>query len=73
MLSYNLLMNLYWVNPSKRAGTDGFLTAGRAAPRDFPRIARGKSRGAALLAQGNPVLPDSFIQIYIIFIIGFLF
>ena len=33
--------------------------------------ARGKSRGAALPAKENPVLPNSFIQIYILFIIHF--
>ena len=50
----------------------GFPRAGRAAPSDFPR---GKPEEnpwrAALPAQKNPVLPESFTQIYILFPICF--
>ena len=50
----------------------GFPRAGRAAPSNFPR---GKPKGnpwrAALPAQQNPVLPESFTQIYILFPICF--
>ena len=53
----------YWVNPSKRGGR---RSAGRAAPRDFPRA---KVEGNPE-EQENPVHPDSFTWIYIIFKIG---
>ena len=49
-----------------------FPWAGRAAPRDFPR-AKPKENPEDQLCQPeeNPVLADSFTQIYILFLIGF--
>ena len=62
-----------WVSPSKRGGMAGFPRADRAAPRDFPRAnplgnpALRKSLGAACQPKENPVHPDSFTWIYILF------
>ena len=49
-------------------GRTGFSEAGRAAPRDFPRA---KPEEQPCQPEENPVLPDSFTQIYILFLIGF--
>ena len=50
----------------------GFPRAGRAAPRDFPRAKReGNSEDEPCQPEENPVLPDSFTYIYILFPIGF--
>ena len=53
-------------------GGTGFSRAGRAAPRDFPQAAPSRNP----LEQPcqhleNPLLPNSFTQIYILFQIGF--
>ena len=46
--------------------------AGRAAPRDFLRAKPKENlEGQPCQPKENPVLPDSFIQIYIIFVLGF--
>ncbi len=45
---------------------------GRAAPRDFPRAKpEGNPEEQPCQPEENPVLPDSFTQIYILFLIGF--
>ena len=46
-----------WVNPSKRGGTDGISEGWQGCSDGFP--------------EENPVLPDSFTQIYILVAIGF--
>ena len=47
----------------------GFL---RAAPRDFSRAKPEENpNGQPYQPEENPVLPDSFTQIYILFLIGF--
>ena len=44
----------------------------RAAPRDFPRAKpKGNPEEQPCQPKENPVLPDSFTQIYILFLIGF--
>ena len=44
------------------------LRAGRAAPRDFPRVkSEGNPEEQPCQPEENPVLPDSFTQIYILF------
>ena len=53
-------------------GGHGFPKAGRAAPRDFPRAGlKGNPKESPCQPNINPVLPDSFTPIYIIFFIGF--
>ena len=48
------------------------MRAGRAAPRDFPREnTEGNPEEQPYQPEENPVLPDSFTQIYILFLIGF--
>ena len=50
----------------------GFQRAGRAAPKDFPRAKHeGNPEEQPCQPEEKPVLPDSFTQIYILFIIGF--
>ena len=50
----------------------GFPRAGRAAPRVFPRAnPKGNPKEQFFQHEENPVLTDSFTQIYIIFPIGF--
>ena len=50
----------------------GFSKAGKAAPREFPRPKPEKNPEVQPgQLEENPVLPDSFTQIYIIFQIGF--
>ena len=58
----------YWVNPSKRGGMDGVFQgmtglligiSGGQRPREIPRS-----------SPANPVHPDSFTRIYILFKIG---
>ena len=50
-----------WVNPM----------AGRAAPRDFPRAKpKGNPEEQPCQPEENPVHPDSFTWIYILFKIG---
>ena len=56
---------LYWVYLSK---IGGFLRAGMAALRDFPRAKPEENpKEQPCQPKENPVLPDSFNQIYIIF------
>ena len=46
--------------------------AGRAAPRDFPRAKpKGNSKEQPCQPKEDPVLPEFYTQIYIIFLIGF--
>ena len=48
-----------------------FSSAGRAAPRDFPRAKpKGYPKKQFCQLEENPDLPDSFTQIYILFTIG---
>ena len=50
----------------------GFSKGWQGCSEGFPEgKAQGKSRGAACQPKENPVLPDSFTQIYILFLIGF--
>ena len=50
----------------------GFPRAGRAAPREFPRAKpEGNPEEQPCQSEENPVLPDSFTEIYILFVIGF--
>ena len=61
----NILFEKEWVNLSKRGGK-GEVFQGLAG------LLRGISRGQSLMeTEGNPVLPDSFTQIYILFLIDF--
>ena len=63
---------LYWVNLSKKKRRMGISRAGRAAPRNFPRAKpMAIPEEQPCQPKENPVLPDSFNQIYIIFLIGF--
>ena len=56
----------------KEEGRTGFSKGWQGSSEGFPEGgAQGKSRGAALPAQGKPVLSDYFTQIYIQFLIGF--
>ena len=55
----------------KDKGCRGFSEGWQSCSEGFPKgKAQGKSQEAALPAQGNPVHPDSFTWIYILFIIG---
>ena len=48
------------------------MRAGRAAPRDFPRAKpEGNPEEQRCQPKENPVDPNSFTQIYILFLIGF--
>ena len=56
----------------KRMDGRGFPRAGRAASWDFPRAKpEGNPEEQSCQPKENPVLPDSFTQIYIIFLKGF--
>ena len=56
----------------KEEGWTGFYQGWQGCSEGFPGgKAQGKSRGAALSARENPVHPDSFTWIYILFKIGY--
>ena len=58
----------YWVNPSKREDERDFLRAGRDASGDFPRAKpKGNPEEEPCQPKENPVHPDSFTWIYILF------
>ena len=67
-----LVLDSYWTNLSKkeREGRD-FPRTCRAAPRDFLRVKPdGNSKEQACQPRENPILPDFFSQIYILFLIA---
>ena len=63
-----VLMIPDWVNLSKEEGRTGFSEGWQGCSKGFTEgKARGKSRGAVLQPEENPVHPDSFTWIYILF------
>ena len=63
-----------WVIYLKEEGRTGFLRDGRAALGDFPRVKpEGNPEEQPCQSEENPILPDSFTQIYILIPIGFIY
>ena len=61
-----------WTWTLLRREGQGFPRTGRAAPRDFPRAKPEENpKEQPCQPEENPVLPDSFTQIYILFLTGF--
>ena len=54
------LVSVEWVNLSKRGGRTGFSKGWQGCSEEQP-----------CQPEENPILPDSFTQIYILFLIGF--
>ena len=63
----------YWVNPSKRVGTGEFSKGWQGCSEGFPEVKPEENpKEQACFPKENPVLPNSFTWIYILFPIGFL-